>query len=50
VVEELSSRLHEIHAPTISIYQNDRKGRIFEAAKDDLQYIGLVTKLQQGKM
>jgi hypothetical protein len=42
--------VHELHATTISMYQNDLKGIIFEAAKVDLQYMDLVTKLQQGKM
>jgi hypothetical protein len=50
VVDALSRRVHELHATTISMYQTDLKGRISEAAKVDLQYMELVTKLQQGKM
>jgi hypothetical protein len=50
VVDALSRRVHELHATTISMYQNDLKGRIYEAAKAYLQYMELVTKLQEGKM
>lgn len=50
VVDALSKRLHELHATTIIMYQINLKGRISEAAKVDLQYMELVTKLQQGKM
>jgi hypothetical protein len=50
VVDALSRRVHELHATTISMCQTDIKGRIYETAKEDLQYIELVTKLQQGKM
>jgi hypothetical protein len=50
VVDALSRRGHELHATTISMYQDDLKGIISEAAKVDLQYMELVTKLQQGKM
>jgi hypothetical protein len=50
VVDALSRRVHELHATTISMYQTDIKGRILEAANADLQYMELVTKLQQGKM
>ena len=39
-----------MHATTISMYQTNLKGRNFEAAKVYLQYMELVTKLQQGKM
>jgi hypothetical protein len=49
VVDALSKRVHELHATSISMNQLDLKGRIFETAKDDLQYMELVTKLQQGK-
>jgi hypothetical protein len=42
--------LHELHTTTISMYQTDIKGRIYKAAKVDLQYMELVTKLQQGTM
>ena len=50
MADALSRRVHEMHATTISMYQIDLKGRIYEARKDDLQYMELVTKLQQGKM
>jgi hypothetical protein len=50
VVETLSRRVHELHATTISMYQEDLKGIISEAAKADLQYMELVIKLHQGKM
>jgi hypothetical protein len=50
VVDSLKRRVHELHNTTTSMYQNDLKGRIFEAAKIDLQYMELVTKLQEGKM
>jgi hypothetical protein len=50
VADALSRRVHELHATTISMYQRDLKGIIFEAAKTYLQYMELVTKLQQGKM
>jgi hypothetical protein len=46
----LDRRVHKMHATTISMYQTDLKGRIYEVAKVDLQYMELVTKLQQGKM
>jgi hypothetical protein len=49
VVDVLSRRVHELHATTISMYQNDIKRRILEAANVDLQYRELVAKLQQGK-
>jgi hypothetical protein len=50
VVDALTRRVHELHATTISMYQSDLKDRFIEAAKSDLQYMELVTKLQQGKM
>jgi hypothetical protein len=50
VADALSRRLHELHATTISMYQNDIKRKILEAANADLQYMELVVKLQQGKM
>jgi hypothetical protein len=46
----LNTRVHELHATSISMYQTDLKGAIFEAAKAYLQYMELVTKLQEGKM
>jgi hypothetical protein len=50
VADALRRRVHELHATTISMYQSDLKDIIVEAAKSDLQYMELVTKLQQGKM
>jgi hypothetical protein len=50
VVDALSRRVHELHATTISMYPMNVKGKILETAKEDLQYMELVTKLQQGKM
>jgi hypothetical protein len=50
VANALNKRVHELHATTISMYQTDLKGRIFEIAKVYLRYMELVTKLQQGKM
>jgi hypothetical protein len=39
-----------VHAKTISMYQTDLKGIISKTPKFYLQYMELVTKLQQGKM
>jgi hypothetical protein len=50
VDDALSKRVHELHDTTISMYQTDIKGIIFEAANADLHYPKLVAKLQQGKM
>jgi hypothetical protein len=50
MVDALKKRVHELHATSISMYQANLKGRIPEAAKEDLQYMELVTKLQQGIM
>jgi hypothetical protein len=50
VDDALTRRVHELHATTIIMYQSNLKDIILEAAKVDLQYIELVTKLQQGKM
>ena len=50
VVDALSRRVHELHATTISMYQIDLKGIIYEAAKENLQYMELVEKIQKGKM
>jgi hypothetical protein len=36
VADTLNTRVHELHATTISMYQIDLKGRIFEATKVDL--------------
>jgi hypothetical protein len=50
VVEALSRRVYEPQATSISMYQTDLKDRILEVAKADLQYMEMVTELQQGKM
>ena len=50
VVDALNKRVHELHATSIIMYQAYLKGIISEDAKDDLQYMELVKKLQQGKM
>ena len=50
VVDALRRRVHELHATTISMYHTKLKGTIFYAANSNLQYMELVTKLQQGKM
>jgi hypothetical protein len=46
--DELSKRVHELHATTISMYRSYLKDRILEAAKSNLQYMEIITKLQQG--
>jgi hypothetical protein len=46
VANALSRKVHELHAPTISMYQIDIKIKILEATKADLQYIELVAMLQ----
>ena len=50
VVDALNMRVHELHDITISMYWNDIKRRISEAANTYLQYKDLATKLQQGKI
>ena len=50
MVDALTRRVHELPATTIRMYQLDLKDRFLEAAKSDLQYMELVTKLKQGKM
>jgi hypothetical protein len=50
VVDALNRKVHELHATTISMYQNDIKSKILEAANVDLQYRELVEMLQQGKI
>jgi hypothetical protein len=50
VADALSRRVHELHATTINMYQNDIKSIILEVVNVDLQYRELVAKLQQGKM
>jgi hypothetical protein len=47
VVDALSRKVHELHATTISMYRTEMKDRILEAANVDLQYRGLIAKLQQ---
>jgi hypothetical protein len=46
VEDELSMRVHELHSTTIIMYQTNLKGKNYEAAKVDLWYMELVTKLQ----
>jgi hypothetical protein len=48
VDDEISRRVHELHATTIRMYQSELKYKIVEAAKSDLQYKELGGKLQQG--
>jgi hypothetical protein len=50
VADALSRRVHELHVTTINMYQIDLKGKIFEATKEDLHYMELVTKVHKGKM
>ena len=45
VAEEISRRVHELHATTISMYRTNIKGRILEVANANLQYMELVEKL-----
>jgi hypothetical protein len=46
VADALSRKVHKLHATTISMYKTEIKDRILEAANADLQYKGLVAKLQ----
>jgi hypothetical protein len=48
VDDALSIRVHELHATTISMYQSNLKEIILEDANSDLQYMEIITKLQQG--
>jgi hypothetical protein len=48
--DAINRRVNDLDATTISMYQSDLKDRFVEATKSDLQYMELVTKLQQGKM
>jgi hypothetical protein len=50
MVDALRRRFHELHPSTINMYQIYLKGKIYKAAKSYLQYMELVTKLQQCKM
>jgi hypothetical protein len=50
VADALSRRVHELHDTTINMYQTYLKDKILEDAKEDLQYMEMVTKLEQGKM
>jgi hypothetical protein len=45
VVDSLSRKVHELHATTIIMYQNDIKRKIMEAANANLQYRELVAML-----
>jgi hypothetical protein len=47
VVDALSRKVHELHATAISMYRTEIKDRILEATNVDLQYRGLIAKLQQ---
>jgi hypothetical protein len=47
VADALSRKVHELHAAAISMYRTEMKDIILEAANIDLQYKGLVAKLQQ---
>jgi hypothetical protein len=46
VVDALSRKVHELHATTIIMYRIEIKDIILEATNVDLQYIGLVAKMQ----
>jgi hypothetical protein len=46
VANALSRKVHKLHATTISMYRTEIKDRILEAGNVDLQYRGLVAKLQ----
>jgi ribonuclease HI len=46
VVDALRRKVHELHATAISMYRTKIKDKILEAANVDLQYRGLVAKLQ----
>jgi hypothetical protein len=50
VVDAIKRRVHELHVTTIRMYQMNLQGRISKATNSDLQYMELVTKLQQGEM
>jgi hypothetical protein len=47
VVDALIRKAHKLHATAISMYKTEIKDRILEVANADLQYRGLVAKLQQ---
>jgi hypothetical protein len=47
VVDALSGKVHELHAIAISMYKTEIKDKILEDTNVDLQYRGLVAKLQQ---
>jgi hypothetical protein len=44
VADALNRKVHNLHASAISMYRNDIKDRILEAANEDLQYRDLVAK------
>jgi hypothetical protein len=48
VDDALNRRVHDLHATTINMYQSDLKYIILDAAKSSLQYMEIITKLQQG--
>jgi hypothetical protein len=39
VVDAVNKRVHEMHVISISMYENDLKGRILEATKSDQHYV-----------
>jgi hypothetical protein len=47
VADAINIKVHELHAIAISMYKTEIKDKILEAANADLQYRGLVAKLQQ---
>jgi hypothetical protein len=50
VANALNRRVHELHATTISMYHTDIQGILLEVANENLQYMELVAKLQQGEI
>ena len=47
MADALSRKVHKLHAVSISMYRTKMKDKILEASNIDLQYKGLVAKLQQ---
>jgi hypothetical protein len=48
VDDALSKRVHELHNTTIIMHQSDLKDIILEAEKSYLQYLEIITRVQQG--
>jgi hypothetical protein len=46
VADGLNRKVHDLHATSISMYRNDIRDRVLEAANVDLQFRDLVAKLQ----